>query len=34
MEVIMSLTSLFNDKKFLKTLFKLALPIALQNDKD
>lgn len=27
----MSLTSLFNDKKFLKTLFKLALPIALQN---
>lgn len=31
MEVIMSLTSLFNDKKFLKTLFKLALPIALQN---
>lgn len=27
----MSLTSLFNDKKFLKTLFNLALPIALQN---
>lgn len=27
----MNLTSLFNNKRFLKTLFKLALPIALQN---
>lgn len=31
MEVSMNLISLFNDKKFLKTLFSLALPIALQN---
>lgn len=31
MGVIMSFVSLFNDKKFFKTLFRLALPIALQN---